>query len=60
VARGGYFWKLPGKSTGLARGQRTEDRREAMDNATILQIVCGVLFAIVLVVLVQRRRMRTR
>jgi len=57
VARGGYFWKLPGKSTGLARGQRTEDRREAMDNATILQIV---LFAIVLVVLVQRRRMRTR
>jgi len=31
-----------------------------MDNATILQIVCGVLFAIVLVVLVQRRRMRTR
>jgi hypothetical protein len=31
-----------------------------MDNVTIIQIVAGVLFCIVLFVLVQRRRSRVR
>jgi hypothetical protein len=31
-----------------------------MDNATIIQIVAGVLFVIVLVILIQRRRTRVK
>ena len=31
-----------------------------MDNVMIIRIVCGVLFAIVLVVLIQRRRTRVK
>jgi len=31
-----------------------------MDNTTIIQIVSGVLFVIVLVVLIQRRRTRVK
>jgi tetrahydromethanopterin S-methyltransferase subunit F len=31
-----------------------------MDNTTIIRIVAGVLFALVLVVLVQRRRSRVK
>lgn len=31
-----------------------------MDNATLIRIVAGVLFVIVLIVLVQRRRTRVR
>jgi hypothetical protein len=31
-----------------------------MDGATIIRIVAGVLFVVVLVVLVQRRRMRVK
>jgi hypothetical protein len=31
-----------------------------MDNITIIRIVCGVLFVIVLVLLIQRRRTRVK
>jgi len=31
-----------------------------MDNTTIIRIVCGVLFVIVLVVLIQRRRTQVK
>ena len=31
-----------------------------MDNTTIIQVVCGVLFVIVLVILIQRRRTRVK
>jgi hypothetical protein len=31
-----------------------------MDNVTILRIVCGVIFVILLAVLIQRRRTRVR
>ncbi len=31
-----------------------------MDNVTIIRIVCGVLFVIVLVLLIQRRRTRVK
>jgi len=31
-----------------------------MDTATIIQIICGVLFIVVLVVLIQRRRTRVK
>jgi high-affinity Fe2+/Pb2+ permease len=31
-----------------------------MDNTTIVQVVCGVLFVIVLVILIQRRRTRVK
>jgi len=31
-----------------------------MDNVTIIRIVCGVLFVIVVVLLIQRRRTRVK
>ena len=31
-----------------------------MDSTTIIQVVCGVLFVIVLVILIQRRRTRVK
>jgi hypothetical protein len=36
------------------------ERRQKMDNATITRIAAGIVFAILLIVLIQRRRNRVR
>jgi len=36
------------------------ERGNAMDSTTIIQVVSGVLFVIVLIILIQRRRTRVK
>jgi len=40
--------------------QRRKERKYEMDNTTLIRIVAGVLFVIVLVILIQRRRTRIK
>jgi hypothetical protein len=54
---GGGF---PHNRPSLNRNTQQEKRRFKMDQTNLIRIVSGVLFAIVLVVLVQRRRTQTK
>lgn len=45
---------------GLKGKAVTGKKRDCMDNITIIRIVAGVLFVIVLVLLIQRRRTRVK
>ena len=39
---------------------RSQKREDSMDSSTIIRVVAGVLFVIVLVVLIQRRRTKVK
>jgi hypothetical protein len=45
---------------GNAENMLSIERGFLMDNVTIIQIVAGVLFVIVLVILIQRRRTKVK
>jgi hypothetical protein len=53
---GALAWFRPGNEWSLPLKERTVE----MDSVTIVRIVAGVLFVIVLIVLIQRRRTRVK
>jgi hypothetical protein len=56
---GGNSSHLQGRPWASEPSRRKEGKIE-MDNTTIIRIVAGVLFVIVLVILIQRRRTRIK